>query len=100
MRVRVSTGAAVFAGKNDCSSCLCKPSSRCWSYTSSWNRRHQSAAVTTRQKAARKRAAESRQERLGPAIAQLPELKKKQAEAAQRAGKGKCGTRSEPSSRG
>ncbi len=51
----------------------------------------QSAAVTTRQKAARKRAAESRQQRLEQAIAQLPELKKKQAEAAQRAGKGKCG---------
>ena len=51
----------------------------------------QSAAVTARQKAARRRAAESRQQRLEQAIAQLPELKKKQAEAAQRAGKGKCG---------
>src|ERR1700689_2294427 len=51
----------------------------------------QSAAVTARQKAARKRAAESRQQRLEQAIAQLPELKKKQAEAAQRAGQGKCG---------
>src|SRR6204780_5082766 len=51
----------------------------------------QSAAVTARQKAARTRAAESRQQRLEQAIAQLPELKKKQAEAAQRAGKGKCG---------
>ena len=51
----------------------------------------QSAAVTARQKAARKRAAESRQHRLEQAIAQLPELKKKQAEAAARAGRGKCG---------
>ncbi len=47
--------------------------------------------MTARQKAARKRAAESRQQRLEQAIAQLPELKQKQAEAAQRAGKGKCG---------
>jgi transposase len=51
----------------------------------------QSAAVTARQKAARKRAAEWRQHRLEQAIAQLPELKKKQAEAAARAGRGKCG---------
>ena len=50
-----------------------------------------SGAVTARQKAARKRAAESRQQRLEQAIAQLPELKQKQAEAAQRAGQGKCG---------
>ena len=51
----------------------------------------QSAAVTARQRAARTRAAASRQQRLEQAIAQLPELKKKQAEAAKRAGQGKCG---------
>jgi hypothetical protein len=51
----------------------------------------QSGALTARQKAARQRAAESRQQRLEQAIAQLPELKQKQAEAAQRAGQGKCG---------
>ncbi len=47
--------------------------------------------MTASQKAARKRAADSRQQRLEQAIAQLPELKQKQAEEAQRAGKGKCG---------
>jgi transposase len=51
----------------------------------------QSAAMTMRQKAMRKRAAEARQQRLEQAIAQLPELKQRQAEAAQRAGRGKCG---------
>ena len=51
----------------------------------------QSAAVTARQKAARRRAAESRQQRLEQAIAQLPELKRKQAEAAAKAGQGKSG---------
>jgi transposase len=51
----------------------------------------QSGVLTARQKAARQRAAESRQQRLEQAIAQLPELKQKQAEAAQRAGQGKCG---------
>jgi hypothetical protein len=51
----------------------------------------QAAAMTARQKAARTRAAESRERRVAEAIAQLPELKQKQAEAAQRAGQGKCG---------
>jgi hypothetical protein len=49
------------------------------------------AAVTAKQAAARKRAARERQERLEQAIAQLPDLKKRQEEAAQRAGQGKCG---------
>ena len=49
------------------------------------------AGLTAQQKAARKRAAEEKQKRLEQAIAQLPELKQKQAEAAQRAGQGKCG---------
>jgi len=47
--------------------------------------------VTAKQAAARKRAGRERQERLQQAIAQLPELKKRQEEAARRAGQGKCG---------
>jgi transposase len=47
--------------------------------------------VTAKQAAARKRGARERQERLEQAIAQLPELKKRQEAAAQRAGQGKCG---------
>ncbi len=49
------------------------------------------AAITARQAAARKRAAREKQERLQQAIAQLPELKRRQEEAARRAGQGKCG---------
>jgi len=49
------------------------------------------ASVTKRQKAARERAARERQERLEEAIAQLPEIKAKQEERAQKAGKGKEG---------
>jgi len=49
------------------------------------------AAVTARQAAARKRAAQERQERLQQAIAQLPELQQRQEEAAQRAGQGQRG---------
>ncbi len=49
------------------------------------------AALTARQGAARKRAARERQERLEQAIAQLPELKRRQEEAARQAGQGKSG---------
>jgi transposase len=49
------------------------------------------APLSGRQKGARKRAAEARKQRLEQALAQLPELKKKQEEAAKQAGHGKCG---------
>jgi transposase len=49
------------------------------------------AALSARQLSARKRAAAEKQQRLEQAIAQLPELKQKQAEAARRAGHGKRG---------
>src|SRR5260370_18389859 len=61
------------------------------SCSSSWRRRPQAAGLSARQKAARRRAAQEKQQRLEQAIAQLPELKKKQEEAAKRAGQGKCG---------
>lgn len=48
-------------------------------------------AVTARQAGARRRAAKERPERLEEALAQLPELKRRQEEAAQRAGQGKSG---------
>jgi transposase len=49
------------------------------------------AALSAQQRAARKRAAAEKQQRLQQAIAQLPELKQKQAEAAKRAGHGQRG---------
>lgn len=49
------------------------------------------AALSARQKAARKRAAEEKQQRLQQAIAQLPELKQKQEQAEKRAGQGAFG---------
>lgn len=48
-------------------------------------------AEKTKKVKAQKRRAEEKQKRLQQAIAQLPELKEKQAKAAKRAGKGKCG---------
>jgi hypothetical protein len=50
-----------------------------------------SAGLSTKQRAARRRAAKEKQQRLEQAIAQLPELKQKQAEAARKAGRGKQG---------
>jgi len=49
------------------------------------------AALSARQRAARKHAAAEKQQRLEQAIAQLPELQQKQAEAARHAGRGKRG---------
>ena len=49
------------------------------------------ASLSARQRAARKRAAAEKLERLEQAVAQLPELKRKQAEAEKRAGQGKHG---------
>lgn len=51
----------------------------------------QYAALSARQKAARRRAAQEKQQRLEQAIAQLPELKKRQEAAQRRAGQGKYG---------
>jgi hypothetical protein len=48
-------------------------------------------ALTARQRAVRKRAATERLERMEQAVAQLPELKRKQAAAEKRAGQGKQG---------
>ena len=49
------------------------------------------AGVSARQKAMRQRAAKEKLKRLEQAVAQLPELKEKQAEAARRAGQGEQG---------
>ena len=49
------------------------------------------AKLTARQRAARQRAAREKQERTERALAQLPELKRRQEKAAQRAGQGKSG---------
>lgn len=51
----------------------------------------QQAAQTARHRAARRRAAEDKLQRLEQAVAQLPELQRRQAEAERRAGAGKEG---------
>jgi transposase len=91
VRIRVSAGSSSFRREEGLQQLLVQAQQQVLELRKQLESPAQSAAVTARQKAARTRAAESRQQRLEQAIAQLPELKKKQAEAAQRAGQGKCG---------
>jgi transposase len=91
VRVRVSAGSNSFRREERLQQLLEQAQQQVLELRRQLESPGQSAAMTARQKAARKRAAELRQQRLEQAIAQLPELKQKQAEAAQRAGKGKSG---------
>jgi transposase len=91
VRVRVSAGSNSFRREERLRQLLEQARQQVLELRKQLESPAQSAAMTARQKAARRRAAESQQQRLEQAIAQLPELKQKQAEAAQRAGKGKCG---------
>jgi transposase len=91
LRVRVSAGSNSFRREERLQHLLEQARQQVLELRKQLESPAQSGAVTARQKAARQRAAESRQQRLEQAIAQLPELKQKQAEASQRAGQGKCG---------
>jgi transposase len=90
VRVRVSAGAGSFRREERLQELLQKAKE----HVAELRRQVDSpahAALTTRQKAAQKRAAVEKQQRLEQAIAQLPELKRKQAEAQKRAGHGAYG---------
>lgn len=90
VRVRVSAGASSFRREERLKELL----QQAKQHVTELRRQVDSpeyAALTARQKAARQRAVEEKQQRLEQAIAQLPELKQKQAEAAKRAGQGKHG---------
>src|SRR6202453_1518726 len=100
VRIRVSAGSSSFRREERLQQLLEQAQQQVLELRKQLESPAQSAAVTARQRAARRRAAESRQQRLEQAIAQLPELKKKQAEAAQRAGQGKCGDQTEAQHRG
>ena len=91
VRIRVSAGGSSFRREERLQQLLVQAQQQVLELRKQLESPAQSAAMTARQKAARQRAAESRQHRLEQAIAQLPELKQKQAEAAARAGQGKCG---------
>ena len=100
VRIRVSAGSSSFRREERLQQLLVQAQQQVLELRRQLESPAQSAAVTARQRAARTRAAASRQQRLEQAIAQLPELKKRQAEAAREQGKASVGTRSEPGSRG
>jgi transposase len=90
VRVRVSAGASSFRREERLRELLAEASR----HVDQLRRQVDSpaqAALSARQRAARKRAAAEKLERLQQAMAQLPELKQKQAEAARRAGDGQRG---------
>jgi transposase len=90
VRVRVSAGAASFRREERLEQLL----QQARQHVNELRKQVDSpayAALSERQRAARKRAATEKLERLQQAIAQLPQLKHKQAEAARRAGHGQRG---------
>jgi transposase len=91
LRVRVSAGSSSFRREERLQLLLEQAQQQVLELRKQLECPEQAAAMTARQKAARIRAAASRERRVQAALAQLPELKQKQAEAAQRAGQGKCG---------
>jgi len=90
VRVRISAGAGSFRREERLRQLL----SEAQQHVEELRRQVDSpeyARLTARRAAARKRAAIEKQQRLEAAIAQLPELKRKQEEAERRAGQGKHG---------
>src|ERR1700719_2682319 len=91
VRVRVSAGASSFRREERLQKLLAESKQHVEELGQQLESPESSAALSARQRAARQRAAKEKQQRLEQAIAQLPELKQKQAEAAQKAGRGKRG---------
>jgi hypothetical protein len=91
VRVRVSAGASSFHREERLQELLRQAKQHVQEVRRQLEDPARMAGVSARQKAARKRAAEEKQQRLEQAMAQLPELKRKQAEAEKRAGQGQQG---------
>jgi transposase len=90
VRVRVSAGADSFRREERLQDLLRKAAEHVAELRRQVDGPEQ-AGQTARQRAARRRAAEDRLQRLEQAVAQLPELQRRQAEAERRAGAGKQG---------
>lgn len=91
VRVRVSAGADSFRREERLQQLLAESKQHVEELGRQLENPEVSAGLSLKQRAARRRAAGERQQRLEQAIAQLPELKRKQAEAAEKAGQGKSG---------
>lgn len=90
VRVRVSAGADSFRREERLQELLVKAREHVEQLRQQEDSPEQ-ASLTARQRAMRKRAAAEKLERLEQAVAQLPELKRRQAEAERRAGEGRQG---------
>lgn len=91
VRVRVSAGADSFRREERLRQLLAESKQHVDEVRRQMENPEVSAGLSAKQKAARRRAAREKQQRLEQAIAQLPELKRRQAEAAEKAGNGKSG---------
>ena len=91
VRVRVSAGADSFRREERLRQLLAESKQQVDEVRRQMENPEVWAGLSAKQKAARGRAATEKQQRLEQAIAQLPELKRKQAEAAEKAGQGKSG---------
>jgi transposase len=91
VRVRVSAGASSFRREERLQKLLAESKQHVEELRRQLESPEYSAALSAKQRAARQRAAKEKQQRLEQAIAQLPELKQKQAQAAEKAGRGKRG---------
>jgi len=91
VRVRMSAGAGSFRREERLEALLAQAKQHVEEVRRQLDSPAQRAGVSARQKAARRRAAQEKQQRLEQAVAQLPELKAKPEQAIQRAGGGKYG---------
>ena len=91
VRVRVGAGAGSFRREERLQKLLAEAQPHVQELRKELDSPGVRAKLTARQRAARQRAAEEKQQRLEHALEQLAELKRRQAEAAQRAGQGESG---------
>ena len=91
VRVRVGAGAGSFRREERLQKLLAEAQRHVEELRKELDSPGVRAKLTARQRAARQRAAEEKQKRLERAIEQLAELKRRQEEAAQRAGQGESG---------
>ncbi len=91
VRVRVSAGASSFRREEGLQKLLEESRRHVQEVKQQMEDPAYAGAVTARQRGGRERAAREKQQRLEAAIAQLPELKERQAQAVKNAGQGKRG---------
>ena len=91
VRVRADAGAASFRREERLQSLLEQARRHMQELRRRADDPEYAAAVGTRSRAARERAAREREQRLQEALEELPELKRRQEEAARKAGDGVCG---------